>query len=59
MFLLRLLLIALIIGYIAWLANKKLLGKNFKLSQVITLTLVITSLVYLILGILSYLIEGL
>lgn len=58
MFILRLLVIALIIGYIVWIVNNKLLGKNLKLARVIATTLVTTSLVYLILGILSYLIES-
>jgi hypothetical protein len=40
-----------------WKINNKLLGKNLKLAQVIAATLVVTSLVYLVLGILSYLIE--
>ncbi|CAC9448813.1 hypothetical protein BSPLISOX_2922 [uncultured Gammaproteobacteria bacterium] len=57
MFILRLLVIAFIIGYVVWKINNKLLGKNLKLAQVIAATLVVTSLVYLVLGILSYLIE--
>lgn len=58
MFILRLLVIALIIGYVVWIVNNKLLGKNLKLARVIATTLVTTSLVYLVLGILSYLIES-
>ncbi len=58
MFILRLLLIALVVGYLVWTINNKLLGKNLKLARVIAATLVITSLVYLVLGILSYLIES-
>ncbi len=58
MFILRLLVIALIIGYIVWIVNNRLLGKNLKLARVIAATLVTTSLVYLVLGILSYLIES-
>jgi predicted PurR-regulated permease PerM len=57
MFILRLLVIAFIIGYVVWKINNKLLGKNLKLAQVIAATLVVISLVYLVLGILSYLIE--
>ncbi|CAC9647768.1 hypothetical protein [bacterium endosymbiont of Bathymodiolus sp. 5 South] len=57
MFILRLLVIAFIIGYVVWKINNKLLGKNLKLAQVIAAALVVTSLVYLVLGILSYLIE--
>jgi hypothetical protein len=47
---LRLLVIAFIIGYVVWKINNKLLGKNLKLAQVIAATLVVTSLVYLVLG---------
>ncbi len=58
MFLLRLLLIALVVGYLVWAVNNKLLGKNLKLARVIAATLVVTSVVYLVLGILSYFIES-
>ncbi|CAB5493955.1 hypothetical protein AZO1586I_680 [Bathymodiolus thermophilus thioautotrophic gill symbiont] len=57
MFILRILVITLIIGYIIWIVNNRLLGKNLKLARVIAATLATTSLVYLVFGILSYLIE--
>jgi hypothetical protein len=43
MFILRLLVIAFIIGYVVWKINNKLLGKNLKLAQVIAAALVETS----------------
>ncbi len=57
MFLVRILIIAFIIGYIVWFVNNRILGKNLALARVIAATLVITSVVYLILASLSYLIE--
>ncbi|RUM81588.1 MAG: hypothetical protein DSZ19_02960 [Candidatus Thioglobus sp.] len=58
MFLIRILIIAFIIGYIVWFVNNRILGRNLALARVISATLVITSLVYLLLGSLSYLVEG-
>ena len=58
MFLIRILIIAFVIGYVVWFVNNRILGKNLALARVISATLVITSLVYLLLGILSYLVEG-
>jgi hypothetical protein len=58
MFLIRILIIAFIIGYIVWFVNNRILGKNLALARVIAATLVITSVVYLLLGSLSYLMEG-
>jgi len=58
MFFLRLLIIAFIIAYIIWFVNNRILGKNLKIARVIAATLVVTSLVYLVLGSLSYLIES-
>ncbi len=54
----RILFIALLVGYFIWIVNKKLLNNDIALARVIAATLVLTSLVYLILGGLSYLIEG-
>ncbi|MDC9715350.1 MAG: hypothetical protein PSN36_06010 [Gammaproteobacteria bacterium] len=58
MFLIRLLIIAFVVGYAIWFFNKRILGKNLALARVIAATLVVTSVVYLLLGSLSYLIEG-
>lgn len=58
MFLIRLLIIAVVIGYCVWFISNKVLGKNLKMARVIAATLVVTSVVYLLLGSLSYLLEG-
>ncbi|HIC39822.1 hypothetical protein MNB_SUP05-12-132 [hydrothermal vent metagenome] len=58
MFLIRILIIAFIIGYVVWFVNNRILGRNLALARVIAATLVITSVVYLLLGSLSYLVEG-
>ncbi|SMN13484.1 hypothetical protein BHECKSOX2_547 [Bathymodiolus heckerae thiotrophic gill symbiont] len=58
MLLIRLLIIAFIVGYAIWFFNKQILGKNLVLARVIAATLMVTSVVYLLLGSLSYLIEG-
>ncbi|MDC9726401.1 MAG: hypothetical protein PSN35_01030 [Candidatus Thioglobus sp.] len=58
MFLIRLLIIAVVIGYCVWFISNKVLGKNLKMARVIATTLVVTSVVYLLLGSLSYLLEG-
>mgnify|MGYP001563145784 FL=1 len=58
MFLIRLLIIAFVIGYCVWFVSNKVLGKNLKMARVIAATLVVTTVIYLILGSLSYLLEG-
>ncbi|WP_428087174.1 hypothetical protein [Candidatus Thioglobus sp.] len=58
MFLIRLLIIAFVVGYCVWFISNKVLGKNLKMARVIAVTLVATTAVYLLLGILSYVIEG-
>lgn len=58
MFLLRILVIAVVIAYIVWFVSNRILGKNLALAKVIATTLVITSVIYLLLGGLSYLVEG-
>ncbi|MBW5291125.1 MAG: hypothetical protein Rsou_0752 [Candidatus Ruthia sp. Asou_11_S2] len=54
----RILIIAFVIGYFVWWINNRVLGKNLKIARVIAATLVVTSVIYLLLGSLSYLIEG-
>ncbi|AYQ56677.1 hypothetical protein BTHERMOSOX_1312 [Bathymodiolus thermophilus thioautotrophic gill symbiont] len=54
----RILIVVFILSYIIWLINNRILGRNLVLAKVIATTLVVTSVVYLILGSLSYLIEG-
>lgn len=57
MFLIRILIIVLIVSYLIWFVNNRILGKNIALTHVITTTLLITGLLYLFLGGLSYLLE--
>jgi hypothetical protein len=58
MFSIRILIIAFVIGYCVWFINNKVLGKNLKIARVMATTLVATLVVYLLLGILSHLLEG-
>ncbi|MCH9745811.1 MAG: hypothetical protein K0U04_03680 [Proteobacteria bacterium] len=58
MFLIRLLIIAFIVGYCVWFISNKVLGKNLKIARVIAATLIVTTVIYLLLGGLSYLLEG-
>lgn len=57
MFLIRLLIIAFIVAYIIWFVNNKILGKNLALAKVVAVTLMATSVVYLLLAILSHFVE--
>lgn len=54
----RILVIAFVIGYFVWWINNRVLGKNLKTARVVATTLVVISVIYLLLGSLSYLIEG-
>jgi uncharacterized membrane protein len=58
MFLIRLLIIAFVIGYCVWFISNRVLGKNLKIARVIAATLIVTTVIYLLLGSLSYLLEG-
>ena len=58
MFLIRLLIIAFVVGYCVWFISNKVLGKNLKIARVIAATLIVTTVIYLLLGSLSYLLEG-
>ena len=58
MFLIRLLIVAFVIGYVIWFVNNRILGKNLALARVIAITLIATSAIYLVLAALSYFIEG-
>ena len=46
------------VATIIWFISNRLLGKNLTLAKVITTTLIVVSLMYLLLGIISYLVEG-
>ena len=58
MFLIRLLIIAFVIGYCVWFVSNKVLGKNLKMARGIAATLVVTTIIYLLLGSLSYVLES-
>jgi uncharacterized membrane protein len=58
MFLVRLLIIAFVIGYCVWFVSNKVLGKNLKIARVIAATLVVTTAIYLLLASLSYLLDN-
>jgi len=58
MFILRLLIAALIVSYIIWLFNTRVMGKNITLSKIATWVLSATFLIFVVLSGLSYLIEG-
>ena len=58
MFILRLLIAALVVSYIIWLFYNRVMGKNLGLSKVATWVMTATFLVYLILSLLSYTVEG-
>ncbi len=58
MFILRLLIAALIVSYIIWLFNTRIMGKNIALSKIATWVLGAIFLIFIILSGLSYLIEG-
>ena len=48
MFLIRLLIIAFIVGYCVWFISNKVLGKNLKIARVIAATLIVTTVIYLL-----------
>jgi len=58
MFILRLLIAALILSFVIWLFYNRVMGKNLGLSKVATWVIAVTFLVYLILSLLSYIVEG-
>ncbi|MBE28724.1 hypothetical protein CL646_01445 [bacterium] len=58
MFILRLLIAALIVSYLIWIFNTRIMGKNIALSQIATWVLSATFLIFVILSGLSYLVEG-
>jgi len=54
---LRILIVAVLLGFAIWFINNKILGRNYTLAKIIAITLVITSLSYIFLGTLSFLVE--
>jgi len=54
----RVLITIFVIAYIVWFISNRILGKNLGLAKVIATTLVAVSMIYLTLGVLSHLVEG-
>ena len=57
MFILRLIIAALIVSYIVWLFNTRIMGKNLSFSKVVSWVLFATFLAYIILAGISVLVE--
>jgi len=57
MFLLRLLVVALIVSYVIWFFNTRIMGKNLSLYKVTSWVLVTTVAIYIFLAGLSYLVD--
>ena len=57
MFILRLIIAALIVSYIVWLFNTRIMGKNLSFSKVMSWALLATFLIYIILAGISVLVE--
>ena len=58
MFILRLIIAALIVSYIIWLFNTRIMGKSLSFSKVVSWVLLATFLIFLVLTGLSSLVEG-
>ena len=58
MFILRLLIAAIIVSYLIWLFNTRVMGKSASLSKIATYVLSTTFVIFLVLAGLSYLVEG-
>jgi multisubunit Na+/H+ antiporter MnhE subunit len=57
MFIFRLIIAALIVSYIVWLFNTRIMGKNLSFSKVVSWVLLATFLIYIILAGISVLVE--
>jgi len=57
MFILRLIIVALIVSYIVWLFNTRIMGKNLSFSKVVSWVLFATFIIYIILAGISILVE--
>jgi len=57
MFILRLIIAALIVSYIVWLFNTRIMGKNLSFSKVVSWVLLATFLIYIFLAGISILVE--
>ena len=58
MFLLRLLVVALIVSYVIWFFNTRIMGKSLSLYKVASWVLVATVVIYVFLAGVSFLVEG-
>ena len=58
MFILRLLIAALVVSYLIWLFNTRVMGKSVSLSKIATWVLSTTFLIFVVLSGLSFLVEG-
>ena len=58
MFLLRLLVVALIVSYVIWFFNTRIMGKSLSLYKVTSWVLVATVAIYVFLASVSFLVEG-
>ena len=58
MFILRLLIVAIIVSYVIWLFNTRIMGKNLSLYKVSSWVLVATVAIYVFLAGVSSLVEG-
>ena len=58
MFILRLLIAALVVSYLIWLFNTRVMGKSVSLSKIATWVLSATFLIFVALSGLSFLVEG-
>ena len=58
MFLLRLLVVALIVSYVIWFFNTRIMGKSLSLYKVTSWVLVATVTIYVFLAGVSSLVEG-
>ena len=58
MFLFRLLVVALIVSYIIWFFNTRIMGKSLSLYKVTSWVLVATVAIYVFLAGVSFLVEG-
>ena len=58
MFLLRLLVVALIVSYVIWFFNTRIMGKSLSLYKVTSWVLVATVAIYVFLAGVSFFIEG-
>ncbi len=58
MFILRLLIVAIIVSYVIWLFNTRIMGKSLSLYKVTSWVLVATVAIYIFLVVVSSVVEG-